>query len=134
MGSNQVDLQFANLVAHNAHVTELSHASGNRVGHFVTRDDFVDHGAGLVHGLARVSRQEHRTPFGCNFTHRFQSKIVTINVKCVQERFPSCFPTAARNTVIYLSGSAAIFILSSVTMCVVSPSASSVPSSTRRNS
>ena len=132
--AHQVDLQFANLVADNAHVAELAHAGGDGVGDFVAGDDLIDHGARPVHSLARVRRQEHGTAFGRDFAHRFQREIVAVNVKCVQESFPSCFPKAARKAFKYFSGRAAIFISASVTICVVSPSASSVPSSARRNS
>ena len=127
-------MQFANLVAHYANVAELAHAGRDRVCQLVGGNDLVNHGPRPIHPFARVRRQKHRAPLGCNFAHSFQSKIVAANVKCVQVIFLSCFPTAARNTFIYLSGISAIFIAASVTMCVVSPSARSAASSARRNS
>ncbi len=45
VGAHQVDLQFANLIADNAHIAELSHASRDGVGQFVAGDDFVDDGS-----------------------------------------------------------------------------------------
>jgi hypothetical protein len=64
-------LQFANLVANNADVAKLADAGSDRIGNFVTGDDFVNHGARTIHGLARVRGQEHRAPFNRDLAHRF---------------------------------------------------------------
>ena len=136
--AHQVDLQLANLVAGDAHVAEFAHARGDGIGEFVAGDDVVNHGARTIHGLARVGRQAAPGVVSVrDFAHRFQSKIVTVDVKCVQEKFPvslssieRIFPCCAECFQI-LFRQRGTFISGSVTMCVVSPSASSAPSSAR---
>ncbi len=146
--ADQVDLQFANLVASNAHVAEFSDAGGDGVSDLVAGDNLVDDGACQVHGLPRVGREQDRAARfnGRDFAHGFEREIVSVDVKCVQKDVPALralpatktrkhyFAIAARNAVKYFSGSAATFIFESVTMCVVSPSASSVRLSARTSS
>src|ERR1700722_1379410 len=133
MRTQKIYLQFANLLTGNAHVAELAHAGRDRVRQSIAGDDIVDDGSRLVHSFARIGRQQHRPTLDRYLAHRFQSEVVTADVKSVQEGFPFCFPTAARNAVKYFSGKTAIFISASVTMWVVSPSASSTSSAARRS-
>jgi hypothetical protein len=48
VGANEVDLQFADLIADDANVAELADSGGDGVGEFVVSDDVVDDGAGEV--------------------------------------------------------------------------------------
>src|SRR5215470_16538780 len=135
VGSHQIDLQRADLVTGDADVTEFSDASGDRVGDFIRCDDLIDDSPGVVHQLARIRSEEHGATFVGDFAYGFQSQIASVNVQCVQEiSVDSYFPAAARKTVRYLPGKAATFIFESVTICVVSPSASNVPLSARASS
>ena len=64
MRAHQVDLQFANLIAGDAHVAQFAHASRDRVSEFVAGNNFVDDGARLIDGLSRVWRKQRSTAFG----------------------------------------------------------------------
>ena len=86
--AHQVDLQLADLIAHDVHIAELADASRDRVGNFIIGDERVDDGAGAVDGLARVGVEQHRPFFGGNFTHRLEGEIVSVNVQSFQEQFP----------------------------------------------
>ena len=87
MRAHQVDLQLTNLIAGNAHVAQLAHASRNSVSDLVAGDDFVDDGASLVHYLTRVRREQGSAPVfnARDFGHRFQCQIVAVDVECVQK-------------------------------------------------
>ena len=84
MGSHQVHLKFANLLARNAYVAQLAHTSGDGVRHAVFRDQRVHHGARPVYSFARLRQEKHRAPLNRDFPHRFQRQIVAVNVKSVQ--------------------------------------------------
>ena len=135
VGPHQIDLQLANLITSDSNIAEFSHACGDRVSNFVGRDDFIDDRSGVINRFSCIRRQKHRSALIGDFTYSFERQIVSVNVQCVQE-FPieDYFPAAARKTVKYLTGKAATFIFESVTMCVVSPSASKVPFSARASS
>src|SRR5580693_1350916 len=145
--AHQIDLHFANLLARNAHVAEFAYTGRNRVRNFVAGDQRVDNGASTVYSRSSIRVEQHWPMLDSDFPHRFQSKIVAVDVKCFQGICRSAFqiityssqmslfiPIAARNALTYFSGSGTFFISGSTTMCVVSPSASSVPSSARTNS
>ena len=149
MRAHQVDLQFANLLAGDAHVAQFADAGGDGVGDLVAGDDLIDDRACLVDRFPRVRREQDGAAFGRDFADRFERQIVSVDVECVQwvprgmfRTFSalratireSYFAIAARNAVRYFSGSAATFIFESVTMCVVSPSASNVRPSARTSS
>ena len=65
--------KLANLIAGNAHIAQLAHASGDGVGEFVAGDDLVDHGAGAGSQLARASGASNTARrFDCDFANRLQ--------------------------------------------------------------
>src|SRR4029077_1285630 len=99
-------------------------------------DYLVDHRARQVHGLASIRREQYRLARYCDLAHILQSEIVSSEMQSVQKspRVIRHFPVAARNTLRYLSGKAETFISEFVTICVVSPSASTVPVLARVNS
>lgn len=117
MGSNQIDLQLADLVRGDANIAQFPHTGRDRVSNFVGGDDFIDDSAGMVDQLSRIGREEHRAALMGDFAYCFQRQIVSVNVQCVQEIPVDCyFPAAARKTARYLPGKAATFMFESVTM------------------
>jgi uncharacterized RmlC-like cupin family protein len=80
VGSNQVDLELANLVGGNAHVGELAHAGGNGIGNLVIGDQGVYDGAGLVHGRAGSRIEQHRSAGDCDLLYFFQCEVVSVDV------------------------------------------------------
>src|ERR1700677_71819 len=141
---HQINLHFPYLLARNAHVTEFAYASRNRIRNFVARDQGVHYRASPPNAGASIAIQKHGPSTDRHFAHRFGSKLIAVDVKCFQGICRSAFrnkydshssaPIAARNALMYFSGRGTFFISGSTTMCVVSPSASSVPSSARTSS
>ncbi len=86
--AHQVDLQFANLVAGDAHVAQFADAGGDGIGDLVAGDDLVDDGARPVDRLARVGSEKHGAALDRHFAHRFERQIVSVDVECVQEGSP----------------------------------------------
>jgi hypothetical protein len=72
MRSDQVDLQFTNLVACYAHIAQFAHARSDGVGQFIARNNFVDDGACLVHSVPRVRREQGSTTFDRDLADRFK--------------------------------------------------------------
>src|SRR5262252_6747331 len=138
MGAHQVDLQFADLISGDVHITEFSNAGSDRVRNLVVRYQRVDHRARPIHRSPRIGIEQHGPPFKRNLVHCFYGEVVAIDVKSFQESFQFlisyCFPAARRNTPAYFSGRELTFISLSITIWVVSASASSVPSEARTSS
>ena len=84
VGADEIDLQFADLVAGDAHVAELANAGGDGIGELVVCDDVVDHGAGAIDGLARIGREQHGAAVVGDFADRFEGEVVTVDVEGVQ--------------------------------------------------
>ncbi len=81
--ADQVDLQFADLVAGDAHVAEFADAGGDGVGDLILGNQSVDYGARSIHALACVGREQHGPALECDFAHRFEGQIVSADVKSV---------------------------------------------------
>ena len=74
--ANQIDLQFANLLAGDADVAQFAHAGGDGVGQFVAGDDLVDDGARQIDGLASVGiEQDGAARCPCSATSRTASSV-----------------------------------------------------------
>ena len=84
MRSHKVHLQFADLLAGNANVTEFAYPGCNRVSNSIAGDNFVDHRAGQIDGLAGIRGKESGPAFGGDFADLLQRQIVPVNVQCVQ--------------------------------------------------
>jgi hypothetical protein len=82
----QVDLQLADLIANDVHIAQLADASRDRVRDFLIGNERVNDSASAVDGLAGIGIKKHRPPrlHARNFTHRLQSKIIPVNVQCLQ--------------------------------------------------
>jgi hypothetical protein len=73
VGANQVDLQFANLIAGNADVAEFADAGGDGVSDLIAFDNVFDYGAGAVDGFPGFGVEKDWAAFDGNFFSRFQS-------------------------------------------------------------
>ena len=89
MRAHEIHLQLADLIAGDAHVAEFAHASGDGIRQLIVCDQRVHHGARPVDRFARIRRQQHRAAVASarDFTHRFESQVVTVDVECVQKSF-----------------------------------------------
>src|ERR1700675_4292575 len=85
MRADQVDLQFTNLVARNAHVAQFAYSGGNGIGDFVARDNVIDAGGRPVDCLPRVGRKQRRTALSRHLTNCLEREIISVDVECVQE-------------------------------------------------
>ena len=144
MGAHQVDLQFADLVAGNADVAKFAHPGGDGVRHAVFRDQRIHHRARAIDRLAGIGIEQDGAALDRDFADRFESQIFAVDVEGFQESF--WFPVSGFKCGALISpllpgmpsecsaGSGAGFIFASRIMCVVSPSASSSPSSARSSS
>ena len=139
MRTHQVDLQFANLIAGDADIAQFADAGRDGVGDFVARDELVDDCAQPDSRLARI-RREQTARRRSTATSRTASSVRSFPL--MWRAFKSspdvwvrngllrhCFPECLQDT---FPAAAETFIFESVTMCVVSPSASSVSVSARR--
>jgi len=52
--AHQVDLQFANLVADNAHIAELAYTGCDGIGELIVGDNLIDNGARAIDGCASI--------------------------------------------------------------------------------
>jgi hypothetical protein len=82
--AHQIDLQLANLWASDLDVAKLSHSGGNRVRRLVVGDKLVDNCSRPVDSFASFCEQQDGTPLDCYFPNRFQSQIVSVDVKSLQ--------------------------------------------------
>ena len=80
--TDKVDLQFANLVARDTHVTELANTGGNRIGKMIARNQRVHHRACALHSFARIGRQQHGTAVTRDLAHSFKRQVVSVDVQC----------------------------------------------------
>jgi hypothetical protein len=87
MRANQIHLQFANLIAGDAHVAQLSDAGCDGIGNAIVRDQRVHNSAGTLHRNTGVRSEQHRPPLDGDFPHFFQGQVIAVDVKCVQEDF-----------------------------------------------
>jgi len=81
MGSNQIHLEFANLISNDPHIAQLAYARCDGIRHLVTGDEFIDDGARPIHGLSRVRRQQRRPPVDRNFADILQREVVSVDVE-----------------------------------------------------
>ena len=85
--AHQIDLQFANLLARDADIAQLAHASRDGVGNPVFGHQRIHHGARAVHRLPSLGTKQDGTVLHRHFAHRFESQIAAVNVESVQESF-----------------------------------------------
>src|SRR5579883_3461472 len=83
--ADEVDLQFADLVAGDADIAEFADTGGDGIGNLVIVDEVVDHGAGSVDAFAGVGGEQDRPAFQCYLADGFKREIVSADVKGVQE-------------------------------------------------
>ena len=89
MGADEVELQFADLVAGNADVTEFAHAGGDGVGNLVVGNKCIDYGPRLIDSGASVRSKEDGAVRDGHFADRFESQIITVDMKGVQGNIQS---------------------------------------------
>src|ERR1700686_1215637 len=85
MRADQVDLQFTNLVAGNAHIAQFTHAGRDGISDLVARDNVIDHGARLIDCLPRVGRKQCGTALSRHLAYCLEREIISVDVECVQE-------------------------------------------------
>ena len=124
--AHQVDLQLANGIGRNVQVGQLADAGVHGVGDAIVLDQVFDHGARAIDRQARLGLQQDRTPLVNHLANIVQGQIVAVDVKGLQ-----IFPAAFRKCGRYLSDRRVRLKSESSTMCTDSPSASTVPSSSR---
>jgi hypothetical protein len=80
MRANEINLEFADLIAGDANVAQLSHAGGNCVSQLIAGNKCVYDGPSPVDGLACICQEQNRAPFGRYLAYRRQGQIVSVKV------------------------------------------------------
>jgi hypothetical protein len=80
MGSHQVDLKFANLVACDANVGQFAYTRSDGIRNAIFRDEVVDYGAGAIDGLAGLGMEQNSATITCDFANRFECEVFSVYV------------------------------------------------------
>src|SRR6202158_130432 len=85
MRADQVDLQFTNLVAGDAHVAQFAYSGGDGISDFIARDNVIDDSACLIDCLPRVCGKQRGTALSRHLTNCLEREIISVDVECVQD-------------------------------------------------
>ncbi len=134
MRTHQVQLQGSVLGGRNPHIAQFADAGRNRIGETVGCNHVLNYGTRPVHGGTCVRIEQNRTIFEDHLTQVIQRQ----GIPCDMQSFHSAsvcasvtWPATVRKTLMYFSGKGAFSIFALTATWVLSPSASSRPSSVR---
>src|ERR1019366_8484610 len=134
MRTHQVQLQSSVLGGRNSDIAQFADAGGHRISESICRDNIFNDRTRPVHSRTCIRIEQYRPIFVYHLTQVIQRQ----GISCDMQSFHSASvcasaarPATVRKTLIYFSGKGDFSIFALTATCVLSPSASSRPSSAR---